>query len=127
MPTQDAGTIGLLDAPEDVGAVLEVAKTHGMAVASTHASFADTEMLVDLADSIGLVRLLVTNPVARFGAGEGSQLLSQDLYIELPFLSYYPAQDAGNAFAPISTKSGPTAASSRRTSASGRTLLRQRG
>ena len=74
MPTQDAGTIGLLDAPDDVEAVLEVAKTHGMAVASTHASFADTEILVDLANSMGLVRLLVTNPVARFGVDEGRLL-----------------------------------------------------
>ncbi|MDE2718833.1 MAG: DUF6282 family protein [Chloroflexota bacterium] len=95
MPTQDAGTIGLLDAPDDIEAVLEVAKTHGMAVASTHASFADTEMLVGLANSMGLVRLLVTNPVARFGADEGNRLLSQYLYVELPFLSYYDGQDAG--------------------------------
>lgn len=96
MPTQDAGSIGLLDAPDDVEAVLEVANTHGMAVASTHASFADTETLVDLAGSIGLVRLLVTNPIARFGTDEGSWLLSQDLYVELPFLSYCSDRDAGN-------------------------------
>ena len=95
MPTQDAGILGLLDAADDVEAVLEVAQSFGMAVASTHASFADTEMLVDLANSMSLVRLLVTNPVARFGAEEGSRLLSQDLYVELPFLSYYPCPDAG--------------------------------
>ena len=95
MPTQDAGAIRLADAQDDVGVVLEVAKAHGMAVASTHASFADTEMLVRLAGSVGLERLVVTNPIARFGADEGSQLLSQDLYVELPLLSYYPAQDAG--------------------------------
>jgi hypothetical protein len=95
MPTQDAGTIGLLDAPDDVEAVLEVAKSFGMAVASTHASFADTEMLVDLAGSVGLEQLVVINPPARFGADEGSQLLSHDLYVELPFLSYYSGLDAG--------------------------------
>ena len=49
MPTQDAGSIRLVDAPDAVRAVLEVAKSYGMAVASTHASFADTEMLVRLA------------------------------------------------------------------------------
>ena len=96
MPTQDAGSIGLLDAPDDVEAVLEVAKTHGMAVASTHASFADTETLVDLADAISLVRLLVTNPVARFQAEEARLLLWHDLYVELPFLSYYSDRDAGS-------------------------------
>ena len=95
MPTQDAGAIGLADAPDDVKAVLEVAKTHGMAVASTHASFADTETLVGLAGSVGLERLVVTNPRARFGVEESSQLLSHDLYVELPYLSYYPDADAG--------------------------------
>ena len=96
MPTQDAGTIGLLDAPDDVEAVLEVAKSYGIAVASTHATFEDTELLVCLAGSIGLKRLVVTNPAARFGAHEAKGLLSHDLYVELPFLSYYPAPDAGN-------------------------------
>ena len=67
-----------------------------MAVASTHASFVDTEMLVRLAGSVGLERLVVTNPAARFGADEASQLLSHDLYVELPFLSYYPGPEAGN-------------------------------
>ena len=43
-----------------------------MAVASTHASFVDTEMLVRLAGSVGLERLVVTNPAARFGADEAS-------------------------------------------------------
>ena len=95
MPTQDAGTIRLLDAPDDVEVVLEVAKSYGMAVASTHATFADTEMLVNLAESVDLERLVVTNPIARFDADEGSQLLSHDLYVELPFLSYYPGPDAG--------------------------------
>lgn len=95
MPTQDAGRIKLSEAQEDLGAVLEVAKSFGMAVASTHASFADTEMLVDLADSVDLERLVVTNPPARFGADEASVLLSHDLYVELPFLSYYGEQDAG--------------------------------
>lgn len=95
MPTQDAGTIGLLDAPDDVEAVLEVAKSFGMAVASTHASFADTEMLVDLAESVDLERLVVTNPAARFDADERNRLLSQDLYVELPFLSYYDGQESG--------------------------------
>ena len=96
MPTQDAGTVGLLDAPDDVEAVLEVAQSFGMAVASTHASFADTETLVDLADAMGLVRLLVTNPVARFEAEEARLLLWHDLYVELPFLSYYSDGDAGS-------------------------------
>ena len=70
MPTQDAGTVKLLDAPDAVRAVLEVAKSFAMAVASTHASFVDTEMLVRLAGSVGLERLVVTNPAARFGADE---------------------------------------------------------
>ena len=96
LPTQDAGTIRLLDAPDDVRAVLEIAKSCGMAVASTHASFVDTEMLVRLAGSVGLERLVVTNPAARFGADEASQLLSHDLYVELPFLSYYPGPEAGD-------------------------------
>ena len=96
MPTQDAATIKLLDAPLDVEAVLEVAKSYDMAVASTHASFVDTEMLVRLAGSVGLERLVVTNPAARFGADEASQLLSHDLYVELPFLSYYPGPEAGD-------------------------------
>ena len=95
MPTQDSASIRLLDTPNDVEAVLEVAKSYGMAVASTHASFADTELLVRLASSVGLERLVVTNPIARFSADEGSQLLSQNLYVELPFLSYYPGPDAG--------------------------------
>ena len=95
MPTQDAGTIRLLDAPDDVEAVLEVAKSFGMAVASTHASFEDTKMLARLAGSVGVERLVVTNPTARFGGDDGSRLLSQDLYVELPFLSYYPDPDAG--------------------------------
>ena len=95
MPTQDAGTVKLLDAPDAVRAVLEVAKSFGMVVASTHATFVDTEMLVRLAGSVGLERLVLTNPAARFGADEASQLLSHDLYFELPFLSYYPSQDAG--------------------------------
>ena len=95
MPTQDAGTIRLVDAPDDVEAVLEIAKSFGMAVASTHASFADTKLLARLARSVGLERFVVTNPVSRFGADEGSQLLSHDLYVELPFLSYYDGQDAG--------------------------------
>ena len=67
-----------------------------MAVASTHATFVDTEMLVRLAGSVGLERLVVTNPAARFGADEASQLLSHDLYVELPFLSYYPGPEAGD-------------------------------
>ena len=96
MPTQDAGTVKLLDAPDDVEAVLQIAKSYGIAVASTHATFADTEMLVRLAGSVGLERLVVTNPAARFGAGEASQLLSHDLYVELPFLSYYPGPEAGD-------------------------------
>ena len=96
MPTQDAGTVKLLDAPDAAEAVLEVAKSYCMAVASTHATFADTEMLVRLADSVGLERLVVTNPAARFGADEASRLLSHDLYVELPFLSYYPGSEAGN-------------------------------
>ena len=54
MPTQDAQSIRLVDAPDAVRAVLEVAKSYAMAVASTHATFADTEMLVPLADSVGL-------------------------------------------------------------------------
>ncbi len=95
LPTQDAGRIGILDAPDDVEAVLEVAKSFGMAVASTHASFADTEMLVDLAESVDLERLVVTNPLARFGADEANVLLSHDLYVELPFLSYYDGQESG--------------------------------
>ena len=95
MPTQDAQSIRLLDAPDDVEAVLQIAKSYGMAVASTHATFADTEMLVRLAGSVGLERLVVTNPAARFGADEARRLLSHDLYVELPFLSYYPSQDAG--------------------------------
>ncbi len=95
MPTQDAGTVKLLDAPDAVRAVLEVATSFAMAVASTHASFVDTEMFVRLAGSVGLERLVVTNPAARFGAGEASQLLSHDLYVELPFLSYYPGPEAG--------------------------------
>ena len=122
MPTQDAGSLRLVDAPDAVRAVLEVAKSFAMAVASTHASFVDTEMLVRLAGSVGLERLVVTNPAARFGADEASQLLSHDLYVELPFLSYYPARRQETACARISNRSGPTAASSRRTSASGRTL-----
>ena len=96
MPTQDAGSLRLVDAPDAVRAVLEVAKSFAMAVASTHASFVDTEMLVRLAGSVGLERLVVTNPAARFGADEASQLLSHDLYVELPFLSYYPGPEAGN-------------------------------
>ena len=96
MPTQDAQSIRLLDAPDDVEAVLQIAKSYGMAVASTHATFVDTEMLVRLAGSVGLERLVVTNPAARFGSDESSQLLSHDLYFELPFLSYYPSQDAGD-------------------------------
>ena len=95
MPTQDAGRIMLLDAPNDVEAVLGVAKSFGMAVASTHASSDDTELLVRLAGSVGLERLVVTNPMARFGEVGDSKLLSHDLYVELPFLSYYPAPDAG--------------------------------
>ena len=95
MPTQDARSIMLLDAPDDVGAVLEVAKSYGMVVASTHATFADTEILVRLAKAVGLERLVVTNPVARFGSDESSQLLSHDLYVDLPFLSYYPSEDSG--------------------------------
>lgn len=95
MPTQDAGSIKLLNALNDVGAVLEVAKSFGMTVASTHATFADTEMLVRLAGSVGLERLVVTNPGARFGADDASELLSHDLLVELPFLSYYPGLDAG--------------------------------
>ena len=95
MPTQDAQSIRLLDAPDDVEAVLQIAKLYGMAVASTHATFVDTEMLVRLAGSVGLERLVVTNPAARFGSDESSQLLSHDMYVELPFLSYYPSQDAG--------------------------------
>ena len=95
MPTQDAGSIRLLYAPSDLEAVLDVAKSHGMAVASTHATFADTEMLVRLAGSVGLERLIVTNPATRFGADEADRLLSHKLYVELPFLSYYSDQDAG--------------------------------
>ena len=38
----------------------------------------------------------MTNPAARFGADEASQLLSHDLYVELPFLSYYPGRRQGN-------------------------------
>ena len=95
MPTQDAGSIRLLDAPNDLEAVLEVAKSHGMAVASTHATFADTEMLVRLAGPVGLERLVVTNPATRFGADEADRLLSHKLYVELPFLSYYQSSDAG--------------------------------
>ena len=72
MPTQDAQSIRLLDAPDDVEAVLQIAKSYGMAVASTHATFADTEMLVRLAKTVGLERLVVTNPAARFGADEAS-------------------------------------------------------
>ena len=66
-----------------------------MAVASTHASFADTELLVRLAGSVGLERLVVTNPAARFDADEVGRLLSHDLYVELPFLSYYDGQESG--------------------------------
>ena len=76
--------------------MLEVAKSFAMAVASTHATFEDTELLLRLADSVGLKRLVVTNPAARFGADEASQLLSRDLYVELPFLSYYPGPEAGD-------------------------------
>ena len=86
MPEQSSS----LMAPDAVRAVLEVAKSFAMAVASTHATFVDTEMLVRLAGSVGLERLVVTNPAARFGADEATQLLSHDLYVELPFLSYYP-------------------------------------
>ncbi len=96
MPTQDAGSIRLFDAPNDLEAVLEIAKSYGMAVTSTHATFADTEMLVRLAGSVGLERLVVTNPTARFGEEGASKLLSHDLYVELPFLSYYDGQDAGD-------------------------------
>ena len=95
MPTQDSASIRLLDALDDVEAVLEVAKSHDMAVASTHATFADTEMFVHLAGSVGLERLVVTNPIARFGADEAARLLSHDLYVELPFLSYYDGQEPG--------------------------------
>ncbi len=95
LPTQDAGRIRLLDAPKDVEAVLEVAKSYGMAVASTHASFDDTDTLARLAGSVGLERLVVTNPTPRFGADGASILLSHDLYVELPFLSYYGGQDVG--------------------------------
>ncbi len=95
MPTQDAGTIRLPDAPNDVEAVLGVAKSFGMAVASTHASSDDTELLVRLAGSVGLERLVVTNPTARFSEEWASKLLSHELYVELPFLSYYDGQDAG--------------------------------
>ena len=95
MPTQDAGSIRLVDAPDAVGTVLEVAKSYSMVVASTHATFEDTEMLVGLAGSVGLERLVVTNPTARFSTDEADRLLSHDLYVELPFLSYYPSSDAG--------------------------------
>ena len=95
MPTQDSASIRLLDAPDDVEAVLEVAKSYGMAVASTHATFADTELLVRLAGSVGLERLVVTNPIARFSPDEAGRLLSHDLYVELPFLSYYDGQESG--------------------------------
>ena len=95
LPTQDAGRIRLSETQDDLGAVLEVAKSCDMAVISTHASLDDTETLVRLSDSVGLERLVVTNPPARFGADEADQLLSHDLYVELPFLSYYTAPDAG--------------------------------
>ncbi len=95
MPTQDAATIRLLDAPNDLEAVLQVANSHGMAVASTHAEFKDTEKLVHLAASVGLERLVVTNPSARFGANEAAPLLSNAMYVELPFLSYCQSSDAG--------------------------------
>ena len=49
---------------------MQIAKSYGIAVASTHASFADTAMLVRLAKiRSDLERLVVTNPVARFGSG----------------------------------------------------------
>ena len=96
MPTQDAGSIRLLDYPNEVEDIVEVVRTHGMAVASTHATFADTEMLMRLADAIGLVRLLVTNPLTRFEAEDVRLLLWHDLYVELPFLSYYSDGDAGS-------------------------------
>ena len=95
MPTQDAETVRFLDAPNDLEAVLEVAKSYSMVVASTHATFSDTEMLAQLTESVGLERLVVTNPAARFGADEVSRLLSHDLCFELPFLSYNPGSDAG--------------------------------
>ena len=107
MPTQDAGRIRLLDAPNDAEAVLEVAKSYGMIIASTHASFEDTDLLVRLADSVGLERLVVANPIARFGAAEAGRLLSHELYVELPFLSYYGGQDAGTRLRADIEKTGP--------------------
>ena len=95
MPTQDAQSIRLVDAPDAVRAVLEVAKSYGM-LSHRHTPLSRTpRCLCGLPGSVGLERLVVTNPAARFGADEASQLLSHDLYVELPFLSYYPSQDAG--------------------------------
>ena len=127
MPTQDAGTVKLLDAPDAVRAVLEVAKSFAMAVASTHATFVDTEMLVRLAGSVGLERLVVTNPAARFGADEASHYCHTICTSSCLSCRTIPTRRQGNACARISTSSGQTAASSRRTSASGRTLPQQRG
>ena len=107
LPTQDAGRIRLSETQDDLGAVLEVAKSYDMAVASTHASFDDTVTFVRLASSIGLERLVVTYPMSRFGVDEASQLLSHDLYIELPFLSYYTAPDAGERLRADIESSGP--------------------
>lgn len=95
MPTQDAGSIKLLEALDKVEAVLEIAKSYRMVVASTHSAFEEALMLARLAQSVGVERIVLTNPVMRFGSDKASQLLANDIYVELPFLSYYRERNAG--------------------------------
>lgn len=95
MPTQDAESMKLLDTPDKVAAILEIVEANDLVVATTHDTFEESRMLFQLAESIGAERLVVTNPAARFSPNEADELLSFSTYVELPFLSYYSGDNAG--------------------------------
>ena len=78
-----------------LASVLEVAKAYDLVVAASHGGLDATMATARLAQSVGVERLVLTNPAARFGVEAAAELLSFGAYVELPFLAYYPFDSAG--------------------------------
>ena len=95
MQTRSAASNETLPSESGLASVLEVAKTYDLVVAASHGGFETTLTTARLAQSVGVERFVLTNPATRFGAEAAAELLSFGAYMELPFLSYYPAVDAG--------------------------------
>ncbi len=95
MPTRDADSTKLLDTPDKVATILDIAKASDLVVATTHDTFEESRMLLQLAKSIGVERLMLSNPLARFNSDGAKELLAFGTWVELPFFSYYPSDNAG--------------------------------